>query len=162
MKPTTVLLAFASLSLAAFAQAPQPRMLCFFLDLNSLNSSDLAAAQDQAVKFIQSQTSPADRIAVMTYASRLNVVQDFTADHEKLVAALRSIMADQSSGADAAARLQGIQAAAVALGNLPDKKMMLYYSTGVPSGGQADLRPAIDALTRANISVWPVDVRNPR
>jgi VWFA-related protein len=164
MKLTT--LALASISLAAFGQgptpAPAPRLLCVYMDLTSLSPSDLATAQDQAIQFVQKQATPADQIAVMTYSSRLNVLTDFTNDHDKLVEVLRGIMPGQvTASGDASARLQGIEAAAAVLGNLPQKKAVIYFSNGLPRTGedQAALRAATAALTRANVSLYPVDAR---
>jgi VWFA-related protein len=164
-------LALASISLAALGQvaafgqapAPAPRLLCLYLDLNSLNPADLATAQDQAIAFVEKQATPADRVAVMTYTSRINVLQDFTDDHDKLVAALRAITPGQITAPDdASARLQGLQAAAAVLGGLPQKKAMIYFSTGVPAtaDAQAAMSATIDSLVRANISLYPLDGRD--
>jgi hypothetical protein len=98
----------------------------------------------------------------MTYSSRLNVLMDFTNDHDKLTAVLRGIMPGQITAPDdASARLQGIQSAAAVLGNLPQKKAVIYFSTGVPrtADTQAAMSSTIDSLMRANISLYPVDAR---
>ncbi len=167
MKLIGLTLTLASISLAAFGQVPAatpaPRLLCLYLDLSSLGPADLAAGQDQAIAFVEKQAAPADQVAVMTYTSQFAVLQDFTNDHGKLVAALRAIMPGQAAAANGpSARLQAIQAAAAALGSLPGKKTMIYFSTGVPVTGQPDLRSTIDALIQANISIYPVDARGAR
>jgi VWFA-related protein len=164
MKLTT--LALASISLAAFGQAPAPtpapRLLCMYLDLNALSPADLTTAQDQAIEFLEKQATPADRVAVMTYTSRLNVLSDFTNDRDTLTAVLKAIMLGQvSTPDDFLARLQGIEAAAAVLGAIPDKKAVIYFSSGIPrtSEDQAGIRAATAALARANVSLYPVDAR---
>jgi VWFA-related protein len=170
MKLTT--LALASISLAAFGQVPAPtptqsapahRLLCLYMDLTSLSPADLASAQASAIQFVEKQATPADLVAVMTYTSQLNVLQDFTDDHDKLTAVLRMIMPGQLTAPDdASARLQAIQAAAAVLGSFPEKKAILYFSTGVPlrtADNQAAMSAVVNSLMRANISLYPVDAR---
>ncbi len=138
-------------------------MLCLYLDLNALSPADLMTAQEQAVKFVREQATDLDQVAVMTFGSKFTVLQDFTNDRDKLVGALRAIVPQQAVNTDASARLQAIQAAAMVLENLPQKKAMLYFSTGIPSPAQApDLRSTLTALINANVAVYPVDVRNLR
>ena len=170
MKLTSSVLAVVSVSVAAFAQAPGPipaqtpggsRLLCLFLDLRSLDSSDFVAARDQAINFVDTSATPADNIAIMTYTSQLNVLQDFTMDHDQLLAVLRGIKPGEVSAPDLPSRLQAIQAVAGALGRLPQKKAVVYFSTPLPrTGGD---QPAFQAATRslmdANIALYPVDPR---
>jgi VWFA-related protein len=164
MKLTT--LALASISLAAFGQAPTPapahRMLCMYFDLASLSPADLATAQAAAIRFVEKQATSADLVAVMTYSSQLNVLQDFTDDHDKLTALLRTIMPGQVTAPDdASARFQGIQAAAAVLGTFPEKKAVLYFSSGALRNDdtQAAMSATINSLMRANVSLYPVDAR---
>jgi VWFA-related protein len=162
MKLTKLSFALATLSLAALAQTPaSPRLLCMFLDLNALNAADLATAQDSGVKFIQQQMTPADRVSIMTNSSRgLNVLQDFTGDRDALVSVLRALMPSGTAPSnDASSRLEAIRQAAAVLGNLPERKAMLYFGSGVTNDNQADLRATVNELIRANISVYPVDAR---
>jgi VWFA-related protein len=165
MKLTSLTLAFASLSLIGYGQAAapaQPRMLCLYVDLNALSPADLAKAQDAAVKFIEMQATPADQITVMTYNSRINVLTDFTNDHVKLVGVLRGIMPGQVGAPDdVSAHLQGIRAAADLLGALPQKKAMIYFSSGVlrTADAQPGMSATVDSLMRANVSLYPVDAR---
>jgi len=134
-----------------------------YFDLASLSPADLATTQDQAIKFVERQATPADQIAVMIYSSRLNVLTDFTNDHDKLVEVLRGITPGQIAATDdASARFQGILAAAATLGNLPQKKAVIYFSSGVPvrnADTQVAMSAAVDALMRANVSLYPVDAR---
>jgi len=170
MKLTRLFLSLATVSLAlhaqAPAQAPPSRLLCLFFDLNSLDAAAQSTARDNAIKFVQEQTAPSDRIAIMTYASRLNVLQDFTADHDMILATLRTMMpiSAAAGNSDTSAQLQAIQAAASALAPLPEKKAMIYFSSGEPKNGidnQEDLRATVNAAVRANVAIYSVDSRGP-
>jgi VWFA-related protein len=169
MNLTPLILCFATLSVGLHAQAPatpaQPRLLCLFLDLNSMDAADQSTAKDNAIKFVQEQAAPSDRISVMTYTSQLNVLQDFTDSRDGILAALRTIMpADAGANATgASARLQAIQAAVSLLAALPEKKAMVYFSSGIPKSGidsQEQLRATTNAAVRANVAIYSVDSRD--
>lgn len=161
MKLTTLALALASASLAVLAQPPAPasRLLCIFLDLNALTASEVEAAQTQAINFVEQQATPADQIAIMTCTSRLNVLQDFTMDHDRLVSVMRSIQPGEAGALGQPALLKGIEALAGVLGNLPQKKTVLYPSTSIPGTGNnlPDMQATIGSLMGANIALYPLD-----
>jgi len=81
---------------------------------------------------------------------------------------------DEAGGADAAAasteydlfnndaRLRAIRTLAEALAPIEQKKAILYFSSGMARSGsdnQVELRTAISAAVRANVSLYPVDTR---
>lgn len=161
-----------SLALAAFGQAPaapqtppapaaaqEPRLLCLYLDLTSLRSADLLTARNNAMDFVRQRTAPTDRIAVMTYTSKVNLLQDFTTDQDKLLAALQSIRPFDTSETDAdRSRLEAIRAAAIALGKVPGKKALFYFSASGKFDKQTDVRSTTTALTQANVAIFPVEM----
>jgi len=161
MKTATFLLALAAASVVANAQAP--RQISLFFDLNSVGAEQLTAARDNAIRFVEQQAAPMDSIAVMTYTSQLNVLQDFTADRNSVVAALRGIAPAPAAGvADAAARLKDLQAAIGALAPIPDKKMLVYFSSPGPRGADSpDLRDTVNAAIRGNIAIYSVNAGEP-
>jgi VWFA-related protein len=140
--------------------------VCLFLDLNSLDAADQIKARDGAIQFVQEVAAPSDVVEIMTYTSRLNVIQDFTTDHDGLVAALHAI-APAEPGSQAAnnaadgirARLQALQDAVSSLSRFPDKKTMVYFSSPTPNPGldedlKAALKDAVNAAVRANVSIY--------
>ena len=166
MRMTRLISSLSLLSLVLHAQAPANptpgRLLCVFLDMNAMDAAAQATARDSAIQYVQRQAQPSDRIAVMTYTSQLNVLEDFTTDHDRTLAALRMIMPRGAAGAsDAAVRLQAIRAAVAALSPLPDKKAMLYFSSGVLGNGgdDSEMRATVNAAIRANVSIYSVDSR---
>ena len=59
-------------------------------------------------------------------------------------------------------RLRALKTLAEALGPVEQKKSIIYFSTGMQRNGQdnqVELRAAINAAVRANVSIYPVDTR---
>jgi len=160
------------------ATAAPGRLLCLFFAPSSLDAGTLPKALEDAIHFVQDQTTPADRISVMTYTSRLNVLQDFTDNHDRVLAALRTI-APANAGNNGAGNgipdaefavftadrlLAAIQNAVEVLAVIPEKKALLLFSDEIPRNGvdnQAQLRATIDAAIHANVSIYPVGLRGP-
>lgn len=67
------------------------RLIVLFFDLSSMQIDDLMRALKSAQSFIQTQMTPADLIAVVTYTSDLRVIQDFTNDRDVLDKAIKGI-----------------------------------------------------------------------
>jgi VWFA-related protein len=170
IKVTRLIFCLSAISLALHAQAQassaRPRLVCLFLDLHSLDAADQIKARDGAIQFVEQVAAPSDVVEIMTYTSRLNVIQDFTTDHDSLVAALRAItpaapgsQAGSNAAADARARLQALQDAVSSLSRFPDKKAMVYFSSPTPNPGlddelRAALKDAVNAAVRANVSIY--------
>jgi VWFA-related protein len=132
--------------------------------------------------------TPADLVAVATIDTTLEVLTDFTSDHEAVKRALANFTpvngvafdtpaaeadaADDTGSATGAgaeydvfnndARLRAIKTLADALAPVEQKKAILYFSSGMERSGsdnQVELRTAISAAVRANVSLYPVDTR---
>ena len=171
MKLPSVIFSLAMLPLALHAQqAPQasattaqPRLLCLFLDLGSMEPADQVKARDAAIEFVQTKLASSDSVALMTYTSQLEVLQDFTTSRESVVAALRTALPNgtASRNNDYGARLQALQTVASTLSRLPDKKVMIYISGGVKTGidDLTQMESAVNALIKANVVMYPLDAR---
>ena len=131
----------------------------------------LAAAQ----KFIRTQMTPADRVAILRYTGgAVDVLQDFTDDRNRLLSILETMIVgegqgfgestDDASTADTGAafgqddsefnifntdrQLAALQTAAKMLGQLSEKKSLIYFASGLRLNGldnQAQLHATIDA-----------------
>ncbi|MBI4873783.1 MAG: VWA domain-containing protein [Acidobacteria bacterium] len=165
------------------------RLLVLFFDLSSMPAEDQLRVQRGALKFVRERMAPEDRVAVMTFGARLRMEQDFTADRESLERAIRGIRIGEASDLSLAAggdpelstsgaafeaddaefnlfntdrKLSALETAARMLGGLPEKKALVYFSSGVGKTGienTAQLRSAVNAAVRANVSFYPVDAR---
>jgi hypothetical protein len=59
-------------------------------------------------------------------------------------------------------QLSALQTAAKMLGNLNEKKSLIYFASGLRLNGlnnQAQLRATVNAAIRAGVSFWPIDAR---
>jgi VWFA-related protein len=164
------------------------RLLVLFFDQAGMPVADQIRAQQAALKFIARQITPSDMVALMTYATSLNVLQDFTDDRDALTKAIRGLsasdtgMANGSTGDDSEAdsgaaytqddsefnifntdrQLAALESAVKMLGSLAEKKALVYFASGMTRTGidnQAQLRATVNAAIRNNVTFYPVDAR---
>jgi len=163
------------------------RLLALYFDFTAMQVADQLRALNAAKKFIRTQMTPADLVALMAYRSgAVEVFQDFTADRTRLLEILQTLIVgedenapiEESARADAGAafgqndaefnifftdrQLAALQTAATMLGRLNEKKSLLYFASGLRLNGtnnQAQLNATINAANRAGVSFWPIDAR---
>jgi VWFA-related protein len=165
------------------------RLLALYFDMTALPPGDQLRSIDAARKFIRTQMTPADLVAIMMFeGGAVNVLQDFTGDRDRLSTIIETIAVGESQGfdetvtddsaADTGAafgqddsefnifttdrQLAALQTAAVMLGQLSEKKSLLYFASGIRLNGmdnQAQLHATVNAAIRAGVSFWPIDAR---
>jgi len=165
------------------------RLLAFYFDMTAMPPDDQLRALRAAEKFVRTEMTPADLIAIMRYqGGSVDVLQDFTADRNRLLSILDTLVVgegqgsvesiDDSSSADTGAafgqddsefnifnndrQLSALMTAAKMLGSLSEKKSLIYFASGMRLSGLdnlAQLHATIDAAVRAGVSFWPVDAR---
>jgi VWFA-related protein len=165
------------------------RLLAFYFDMTAMPPEDQLRALRAAEKFVRTEMTPADLIAVMRYqGGSVDVLQDFTADRNRLLSILDTMVVgegqgsiesiDDASSADTGAafgqddsefnifnndrQLSALMTAAKMLGSLSEKKSLIYFASGMRLSGLdnlAQLHATIDAAVRAGVSFWPVDAR---
>src|SRR5580693_5536837 len=165
------------------------RLMALYFDMTALPPGDQLRALEAARKFIRTQMTSADLVAVMLFqGGAVNVLQDFTADRDRLSTIIETISVGESQGfdetvtddsaADTGAafgqddsefnifttdrQLSALQTAAVMLGQLSEKKALLYFASGLRLNGmdnQAQLHATVNAAIRAGVSFWPIDAR---
>ncbi len=161
------------------------RLLVLYFDMTSMGPDDILRAYAGARKYITTQMTPADVIAVMTFqgaAVRANI--DFTADKDELLNVIDTLAAGTDTsgngmstaidgstfGQDDAEfqlfntdrQLSALQGAVEMLRPLPEQKVLLYFASGLQLSGvgnQAQLRATTNAALRANVEIFPVDAR---
>lgn len=117
-------------------------MVCLFLDLGSMSPAEQAKAQQTAAQFIQEKAAPSDLIEIATYTSKFNVIQDFTGDHDSLLAAIKGLK-PAGADADSAGRMEAMQAARATLAQ-SDREGGLVWVTR--PAGTPDYMAALNAL----------------
>jgi VWFA-related protein len=165
------------------------RLISIYFDLTSMPPGDKLRALEAAEKFIRTQMTSVDLVSLMRYGgSSVDVLQDFTADHDKLLSILATLIVgenqqpedttnDAASGDAGAAfgqdngefnlfntdrQLSALQTAAKMLGSLSEKKVLIYFASGLTLHGvdnQAQLHATIDDAIRSGVSFWPIDAR---
>jgi VWFA-related protein len=163
------------------------RLLALYFDLTAMPIPDQLRALSAAQKFIETQMTSADLMAIMTFSSgAVQVLQDFTDDRRRLLSILGTLEVGEdenatstdASSADTGAafgqndaefnifftdrQLSALQTAASMLGKLSEKKSLLYFASGLRLNGsnnQAQLHATTNAAIRAGVSFWPIDAR---
>ena len=140
------------------------RLLVFYFDFSSMPPADQIRAQRSALKFLDEHMTPEDLVAVMAFSSRLQVPQDFTDNRELLgevISSFRTGEASELAGwADESEfnifntdlKLSALESAAKMLASLPEKKALIYLSSGVGKTGtenHSQLRSATPRKVRS-------------
>jgi VWFA-related protein len=139
------------------------RLMVMFFDMTSMPIQDQLRAQTAALKFLKSQMTTSDLMAVMALTSDLKVLEDFTDDRDELAKTIKGLVigegsdmaVDGSTGADNEAdtgdaytaddtefnifntdrKLAALESAAKMLGSLNEKKALVYFASGVTKTG---------------------------
>ena len=73
------------------------RLLVMFFDMTSMPIQDQIRAQTAAQKFLKTQMTPSDLMAIMTFSSDLKVLQDFTDDRDALSKIIKGLTIGEGS-----------------------------------------------------------------
>src|SRR5580658_6647285 len=77
------------------------RLLAIYFDMTALPPGDQLRAIDGARKFIRTQMTPSDLVAIMMFTGgAVNVLQDFTDDRNRLTTIIETIAVGESQGFD--------------------------------------------------------------
>ncbi|MBS1829106.1 MAG: VWA domain-containing protein [Acidobacteria bacterium] len=172
-------------------QTKDKRLMVLFFDFSGMPVAEQVRSQDAAVKFLESQMTSSDLVSLMTFSNDLRLVQDFTADRAALVTAIRAFRTgegtDLAATGDAPTeeeeddgnilfsaddsefnlfntdrKLGALEAAARQLAAYPEKKALVYFSSGVSKTGtenHSQLRATINAAVKANVAIYALDAR---
>ncbi len=164
------------------------RLVAMLFDMSTMPVADQIRVQKTAIDFIHKQLKPADLVQIMTATSGpLTITQDFTDDKDALEAAVKkfhigegsdlagslgagdtsddnSFSADQSEFDifNVDKKLTTIETSCKMLASFPEKKALLYFSSGITQSGldnQAELLKAVNVCKKSNVSIDPIDAR---
>jgi VWFA-related protein len=165
------------------------RLLALYFDMTALPPADQMRALEAAEKFVRTQMTTADLIAVLRYqGGSVDILQDFTADRNRLLSILETMAVgegqglegttDDASSADTGAafgqddgefnvfntdrQLAALQTAAHMLGQVSEKKSLIYFASNLRLNGidnQAQMHATADEAIRSGVSFWTVDAR---
>jgi VWFA-related protein len=165
------------------------RLLALYFDMSAMYPADQLRALSAAEKFLRTQMTSADLVSILRYqGASVDILQDFTADRNKLLSILQTLVVgeaqgdtettDDASSADTGAafgqddsefnifntdrQLSALETAAKMLGQLNEKKSLIYFASGLRLNGidnQAQLHATVDSAIKAGVSFWPIDAR---
>jgi len=165
------------------------RLIALYFDMSAMPQADQIRALAAAQKFIRTQMTSADLLAIMRYSGAgVDVLQNFTDDRGRLLSILQTLVVGEGQGldesnSDASAsdtgaafgqddsefnifntdrQLAALQTATKMLGQLSEKKMLIYFASGMRLNGidnQAQLHATVDSAIRSGVEFWPIDAR---
>ena len=165
------------------------RLLALYFDMTAMRPADQLRALTAAETFLRTQMTSADLVSILRYqGGSVDILQDFSADRNKLLSILTTMIVgegqgsvesiDDASSADTGAafgqddsefnvfntdrQLSALQTAARMLGQLNEKKSLIYFASGLRLNGidnQAQLHATVDTAIKSGVSFWPVDAR---
>ncbi|MGA9463428.1 MAG: VWA domain-containing protein [Terracidiphilus sp.] len=165
------------------------RLIALYFDMTAMQPQDQMRALAAAEKFVRTQMTASDLVSILRFqGGSVDVLQDFSADRNRLLSILQTLIVgegqgntdsvDDASSADTGAafgqddsefnifntdrQLAALQTAAQMLGQMSEKKVLVYFASGLRLNGvdnQAQMHATIDAAIRAGVAFWPIDAR---
>jgi VWFA-related protein len=167
--------------------AGQLRYIVLFFDNSTMGKGEQMRAREAAARFIESNAGPDRLMAVVNFTGALQIAQNFTADIDRLkqvvggiktsavapgpeVASLGMPRLGGSGGGfgayGARTMLLSLRTMAQNLTGVPGRKSLILFTAGFPLSNDADgsearsqANAAVDACNKANVAVYPIDVR---
>ena len=164
------------------------RLVAMLFDMSTMAIPDQIRVQKTAIDFIHNQLKPADLVSILTATTGpLEVAQDFTDDKDALEAAVKKFRIGEGSdlagslgagdtsddntfSADQSEfdifnvdkKLTTIETSCKMLASFPEKKALMYFSSGITQSGtdnQAELLKAVNVCKKSNVAIDPIDAR---
>lgn len=166
------------------------RLIILFFDLSSMQPDEIERSSSAAQDYLNRQMQPADLVSIVSLGNTITVNRDFTSDRDKLASVLQSFNVGAGAGFDLGSagttegtpdtaqsftvddteynifntdrRLQALRAVAEQVAGVPQKKSLIYFSSGMQRTGienQSELRAAINSAVMANLSIYTLDIR---
>ena len=165
------------------------RLIILYFDLSSLanDPEDLIHSVSAAENYVGKRSTSQDLVALATYESTLQLVQDFTNDRDVLLTALKKLNPSEASDTvtedlgdtdtsgevyvpddvqfnifNTDRRLSSIDTLAKMYRDLPERKSLIYFSSGFTTTGSendSQIRYTVDSANRSNMTIYTVDSR---
>ncbi|MBV9403934.1 MAG: VWA domain-containing protein [Acidobacteriaceae bacterium] len=179
----------ATLNSRMLSKYQDRRLIILLFDFSSMQPAEQIRAKQAAIKFLSGQMTASDTVSIMAFGSELQTLLDFTSDRDLLINTINKFRIGESSenatfadeGADAQdqsgqfvadetefnifnadLKLAALEDAARKLAQYPEKKALIYISSGIQKNGvdnQSQLRATVNTAVRANVAFYPIDAR---
>jgi VWFA-related protein len=160
----------------------QKRYLVLFFDNSTMDTGDQMRARQAATKFIDANAGPNRLMAIVDFGGVVHVSQNFTADTDRLkkvVAMVKGssvspngppveiaslgppILGNSEAEFGARSAFLALRTLAKGLASIQGRKTLVMLTSGFPVTPelQSELTAVIDACNKANVAVYPIDVR---
>jgi VWFA-related protein len=171
------------------ADARDRRLILLFFDFSAMDPEQIDRAVDAAKKYVNTKMQSADLIAIVSLSTNMRLDLDFTFDKAKILSTLSAYNSSSGQGFDTGStgsegsaetggsftaddtdyntfsadrKLLALQSIIQSVGKLSQKKSLIYFSNGISQSGvdnQSALRAATAAAVKANVAIYPLDVR---
>jgi VWFA-related protein len=161
--------------------------LVLLFDNSTMSFADQAQARDAAAKFVEANAGPDRYMAIINFGGTVTVAQNFTADAARLKQVVRNVkfssvspnapeevasvgmpqLGNAEANFGARTLLLALRSVAKSLASVPGRKSLVLLTTGFPINPndpdtferQSELLAVISECNRANVAVYPIDVR---
>src|SRR5208283_3668300 len=162
--------------------------LVLLFDNSTMSPDDQAQARQAAAKFVEANAGPDRYMAVINFGGTVSIAQNFTADGERLKQVVRNVkfssvspnaepvevaslgvpqLGNAEANFGARTLLLALRSVAKSLASVPGRKSLVLLTTGFPLKPgdpdfyekQSELLALISECNRANVAVYPIDVR---
>ncbi|HKW97271.1 MAG TPA: VWA domain-containing protein, partial [Bryobacteraceae bacterium] len=159
----------------------QKRYLVLCFDNTSMESGDQIRARDAAAKFIEANAGPDHLMAIVNFAGNVQIAQNFTADAERLKKVVSGVkfspvtsnapvevaslgmpqLGNVANDFGVRSVLLALRSLAKNLASVPGRKTLVLLTSGfvLTDENRPELTATIDACNKANVAVYPIDVR---
>ncbi len=166
------------------------RLIILFFDLSAMQPDEIERSVDAAQNYLDKQMEPADLVSVVSLGNTITVNQDFTSDRDQLKKVLEAFNLGAGAGFEEGStgttegtadnansftvddteynifntdrRLQALRTIAQQVASVPQKKALIYFSSGMDRTGienESELRAATNAAVLANMAIYTMDIR---
>ncbi len=180
----------AALKTSMLSKYQDRRLMILLFDFSSMQPAEQIRAKQAAVKFLTAQMTSSDSVSLMVFGASLQTLLDFTSDRDLLINTINqklrigdssenAAVADEGADAqdqsgsfvadetefnifNADLKLAALEDAARNLAQYPEKKAIIYISSGVQKNGvdnQSQLRATVNTAIRSNVAFYPIDAR---
>ena len=147
--------------IALFRRGQQPIALSILLDTSTSMEKKLPVAQEAAVGFVQ-RLGPSDVAQVMSFDTRADALQDFTANKTALESAIRRTHAGGSTALYIAVytALRNLERIGVQDPADTRRQAIIVLSDGEDTSSLIDYDQVIDAAKHSNVTIYTIALRD--
>jgi len=159
----------------------QKHYMVLLFDNATMDFGDQTRARQAAAQFIDANAGPNRLMAIINYSGSISVAQNFTADADRLKKVVGGVKFSPvspnepvqvaSTGIPNLGRaeasfglwdeLLALRSMAKLLAPIPGRKMVVFLTSGfkLPPENMSELTAVIAECNRANVAIYPIDVR---